>query len=71
MIDPFVGSGTTLIAAQRTGRRAACIDLDPLYVDVTIRRWQTKTSERAVHVDSRLTFEELVEQRIGRSANDE
>ncbi len=71
VIDPFVGSGTTLIAAQRTGRRAACIDLDPLYVDVTIRRWQTKTSERAVHVDSRLTFEELVEQRIGRSANDE
>ena len=40
-LDPFGGSGTTLIAAERTGRKARLIELDPLYCDVTIRRWQS------------------------------
>jgi DNA modification methylase len=40
VLDPFGGSGSTLIACQKTGRRARLIELDPLYCDVTIRRWQ-------------------------------
>ena len=40
VLDPFLGSGSTLIAAQRTGRRCFGIELDPLYVDVVVRRYQ-------------------------------
>jgi DNA modification methylase len=49
VLDPFGGSGTTLIAAEKAKRRAALIELDPPYVDVTIRRWQTFTGGTAVH----------------------
>ncbi len=45
--DPFLGSGTTLIAAQTTGRRCLGIEIDPRYVDVAIRRWQSFTGQRA------------------------
>ena len=38
--DPFCGSGTTIIAAERLGRRCAAVELDPQYVDVAVRRWQ-------------------------------
>jgi DNA modification methylase len=40
VLDPFVGSGTSIIAAERVGRRAFGLEIDPLYVDVAIRRWQ-------------------------------
>jgi len=43
VLDPFGGSGTTLIAAERTGRRAQLIELDPKYVDVIVERWQEST----------------------------
>ena len=43
VLDPFGGSGTTLIAAERTGRRARLIELDPKYVDVIVQRWQQQT----------------------------
>jgi DNA modification methylase len=43
-----MGSGTTLIGAERTGRRAYGIELDPAYVDVAVRRWQTYTGKRAI-----------------------
>jgi DNA modification methylase len=49
ILDPFAGAGTTLIAAERTGRRARLIELDPKYVDVTIERWQRLTGGTAVH----------------------
>ena len=49
VLDPFLGSGSTLIAAERTGRRCFGIDIDPLYVDVAIRRWQRHTGGRAIH----------------------
>ena len=39
VLDPFGGSGTTLLAAERTGRRARLLEIDPTYVDVTLRRW--------------------------------
>jgi DNA modification methylase len=48
VLDPFAGSGTTLIAAERTKRRAALIEIDPLYVDVIVRRWQTFTGHTAI-----------------------
>ncbi len=47
VLDAFGGSGTTLIAAQKTGRVARLIELDPKYVDVIVRRWQEWTGERA------------------------
>ncbi len=48
ILDPFLGSGTTVIAAEITGRRAAGLELDPRYVDCAIRRWQRVTGEAAV-----------------------
>jgi DNA modification methylase len=56
VLDPFGGSGTTLIAAETTGRRAALLELDPRYVDVIVRRWQQFTGKEAVHADTRKTF---------------
>jgi len=56
VLDPFLGSGSTMIAAERTGRRCAGIELDPLYVDVAIRRWQRATGKDAVHVESGESF---------------
>jgi DNA modification methylase len=56
VLDPFGGSGTTLIAAEKTKRRAALIELDPLYADVTIRRWQAHTGGTAVHATTGSLF---------------
>jgi DNA modification methylase len=50
VLDPFGGSGTTIIAAERTGRRARLIELDPRYVDVIVERWERTTGRRACHV---------------------
>ena len=49
--DPFLGSGTTLVAAETLGRRCYGIEIDPRYVQVSIERWQGLTGERAVRVD--------------------
>lgn len=59
VLDAFSGSGTTIIAAARTGRRARVIELDPLYVDVAIRRWEGWSGKKAVHLESGLGFAEL------------
>lgn len=56
VLDPFLGSGTTVIAAERTGRLWLGLDLDPCYVDVAIRRWQTHTGLDAVLIESGETF---------------
>lgn len=56
VLDPFLGSGTTVIAAERSGRRCYGLELDPLYVDTIIRRWQRQTKLDAVHVESGETF---------------
>jgi DNA modification methylase len=58
VLDSFLGSGTTLLAAERTGRVCYGIEIDPLYVDVAIRRWQRYTGEPAIH-DSGKFFDEL------------
>lgn len=64
VLDAFSGSGTTIIAAHKCRRRARVIELDPLYVDVAIRRWQTFTGEAATMAITGETFAE-VEQRRG------
>ena len=51
VLDPFCGSGTTILAAEITGRRAYTLEIDPIYVDVAIRRWQRVTGEVAVRQD--------------------
>jgi DNA modification methylase len=48
VLDPFGGSGTTLIAAEKSGRVARLIELDPKYVDVIVRRWEDFTGQTAV-----------------------
>jgi len=57
--DPFGGSGTTMIAAETTGRCAYLVELNPSYVDVTVRRWQTFAGASAVRESDGLTFEEV------------
>jgi DNA modification methylase len=59
ILDPFGGSGTTMIAAERTGRHARLIELDPLYVDVAVRRWERLTGGQGMHVASGRTFSEM------------
>ncbi|ATE64196.1 DNA modification methylase [Rhizorhabdus dicambivorans] len=59
VFDPFMGSGTTLMACEKEKRRCRGIELDPAYVDVTIRRWQDATGKVAIHANERMTFEQL------------
>jgi DNA modification methylase len=64
VLDPFCGSGTILIAAERTGRKARALEIDPAYVDVAVRRWQSYTGKAAVLAGSGETFETIEERRI-------
>lgn len=59
VLDSFLGSGSTLIAAERVGRICLAIEIEPLYVDVAIRRWQQHTGECAIHATTRKSFDEL------------
>jgi DNA modification methylase len=63
ILDPFGGGGTTILAAERTGRLARVIELDPLYVDVAIRRWERVTGARVRHVKTGLSFAEVEAER--------
>jgi DNA methylase/ParB-like nuclease domain len=63
VLDPFMGSGSTLIAAERTGRRARGLEIDPRYVDVTIKRWQDYTGKAATLAATGQTFEEIANAR--------
>jgi DNA modification methylase len=56
VLDPFCGSGTTLIAAEKTGRVARCMEIDPLYVDAAVRRWERATGQKAVHATTGRPF---------------
>jgi DNA modification methylase len=69
ILDPFGGSGTTILAAERAGRIARVIELDPLYIDVTIRRWEQTTGVPARHAELGLTFEEAAAKRRSNKAN--
>ena len=63
VIDPFLGSGSTLIAADKTGRVCRGVELDPLYVDVIVRRYQAATGKPAILVETGETFETLARRR--------
>jgi DNA modification methylase len=70
VLDCFIGFGTTIMAAERVGRRAFGLEIDPLYVDATIRRWQQFTGKDATLSGSQQTFDEAARTRvrIGRGA---
>jgi DNA modification methylase len=59
VLDGFLGSGTTLMAAERVGRICNAMELDPQYIDVAIRRWQSHTGECALHAQSGKRFDEV------------
>jgi DNA modification methylase len=69
VVDPFCGSGTILIAAERTGRAGRALELDPQYVDVAVRRWQKYTGKVARLAATGQTFEEVEEDR-GQSSSE-
>jgi DNA modification methylase len=68
VLDAFLGSGTTLIAAERTGRRCCGLELDPAYVDTAVRRWQALTGGTACHAMNGRSFDDLA--REVEAAND-
>ena len=69
VFDPFGGSGTTLIAAEKTGRYASLIELDPKYVDVIVRRWQAFTGREAQLSETGQRFEDVERKReVGHAA---
>lgn len=59
VLDPFLGSGTTILAAERTGRAAYGIELEPRFVDVAVRRWEAHTGGQAQHAGSGRFFRDL------------
>jgi DNA modification methylase len=66
VLDTFCGSGATLLAAERVGRRGYGLEIEPRFVDVAVRRWQMTTARDAFHAVSGLTFEEVGQQRPGK-----
>jgi DNA modification methylase len=63
VLDPFAGAGSTLLAAERTGRRARVVEIDPRYADVILRRWQSHSGQEARLEASGQSFSEATEQR--------
>jgi DNA modification methylase len=59
VLDPFAGSGTVVIAAERTGRKARVIEIDPAYCDLIVKRWQDYTGKRATHGGTGAEFDDL------------
>jgi DNA modification methylase len=64
VLDPFGGSGTTLIAAEKTGRQARLLEYDPAYCDTIVRRWETFTGKRATLAETGEPFEDVEERRM-------
>jgi len=64
VLDAFLGSGSTLIAAERTGRICCGIEIDPLYVDTAIRRWQRHTGDHAIHAVSGKRFDDVASESL-------
>jgi DNA modification methylase len=60
VLDPFGGSGTTLIAAEKSGRQARLIELDPKYVDTIVRRWQDYAGAQAIRESDGIRFDDVV-----------
>ena len=69
VLDPFAGSGSTLVAAEGCGRVGYGIELEPKYVDVTVRRLEALTGKQAIHEASGLTFAQVRRRRLRQSAS--
>jgi DNA modification methylase len=65
--EPFSGSGTTIIAAEMTGRVCHAIELSPAYVDVAVKRWQEFTGQQATLEGDERSFDEIAAERGGES----
>jgi DNA modification methylase len=63
VLDPFLGSGTTLMACERTGRRCRGLEVDPIYCDVIVRRWQAYTGAEARLAETGQSFDAVVKYR--------
>ncbi len=63
VLDPFAGSGTILLAAHRTGRRAYAMEIDPVYVDVAVARMERFTGSPAIHATTRKTYSQTMTER--------
>ena len=61
--DPFLGSGTTLAAAEATDRVCYAVELDPKYCDVSVLRWQTQSGKKATLEGDGRTFDEVAQKR--------
>jgi hypothetical protein len=70
VLDHFLGSGSTLLAAERTGRVCCGVELDPLYVDVIIRRYETATGNSVTLADTDEPFEEVASRRRNEESDD-
>jgi DNA modification methylase len=68
VIDTFAGSGTTILAAERVGRQARALEIEPAFVDVAIRRWQAFTRKDAIHAPSGRSFDDVAAGRTDRTA---
>jgi DNA methylase/ParB-like nuclease domain len=64
VLDAFLGSGSTLIAAERTGRICHGIELDPIYVDTAVKRWQHYTGDQAIHASTGKRFDEIAAEEL-------
>ena len=69
VLDPFAGAGSTLLAAERTGRRARVVEINPVYADVIIKRWQSYTGGVARLDPGGQSFSEVTEQRQSAGAS--
>src|SRR6266516_2430651 len=63
VLDTFCGSGTTILAAERVGRHARALEIEPRFADVAIKRWQAFTRLDARHAESGLSFDEIAAER--------
>ncbi|MDO8978722.1 MAG: DNA modification methylase [Afipia sp.] len=70
VLDVFLGSGSTLIAAEETGRVCVGVELDPMYVDAAIRRWQKSTGKDAIHAVTGETFDEIYQRAVSTVTED-
>jgi DNA modification methylase len=68
VLDPFGGSGTTMIAAERTGRQAVLLEIDPAYVDVIVRRWEETNGQPAILDGEDRTFDDMAAMRMASNA---
>jgi DNA modification methylase len=64
VLDAFLGSGSTLIAAERTGRSCCGIEIDPLYVDASIKRWQRYTGDDVIDTATGKRFDDFVNETV-------